>query len=511
MFGITDGFDIVIGNPPYIKENVFKSAFNGVRNQECYQGKMDIWYLFGAKALDVLTKNGVLCFIATNNWVSNDGASKFRNKINNEAIIYSYVDFGNFKIFSAGIQTMVFVILKNNQPSSYITNYSKVINESINYDDLVSMLSSNDECTNSEYIKYRFRYNRQLFVNVYISFSNNETEEVIDKITKSSEKTLCTNEIFSGIDIMQDFVTKNHIGYIDSNKKIGDGIFVLSKTEYENIQWEKEELEIIKPYYTTKEINKYHSNINNNYWILYTSAKVNQERNRYQNIKKHLDQFRNVITSVNKPYGLHRTRNENIFLGEKILSIRKCATPSFAYVDFPCYVARTFLVIKTNRFNLKYLTTVLNSKLVKFYLKNKGKLQGNNYQIDKKPLMLIPIKYDIQSLSTFITIYNFILLSEYNNSQKNFFESLIDTMVYELYFPEEIKSTGAEILKHLTDLPELKDDWSDEKKLEIIEKVYKELSDPKHPASIAMEKQKMVPEVRIIEGLPALNEIEGDR
>lgn len=62
-----------------------------------------------------------------------------------------------------------------------------------------------------------------------------------------------------------------------------------------------------------------------------------------------------------------------------------------------------------------------------------------------------------------------------------------------------------EVLKHLINLSELKDDWSDEKKLEFIDKVYKELSDPKHPVSIAMEKQKNVPEVRIIEGLPALS------
>lgn len=40
------------------------------------------------------------------------------------------------------------------------------------------------------------------------------------------------------------------------------------------------------------------------------------------------------------------------------------------------------------------------------------------------------------------------------------------------------------------------------------EKVYKELSDPRHPVSVAMEKMKTVPEVRIIEGL-ALSKVEG--
>ena len=66
---------------------------------------------------------------------------------------------------------------------------------------------------------------------------------------------------------------------------------------------------------------------------------------------------------------------------------------------------------------------------------------------------------------------------------------------------DEIKATKGEVLKHLSDLPELKDDWSDEKKVKTIEKVYQELSNPNHPVAIAMERQKTVKEVRIIEGL----------
>ena len=78
MFGKTlaDGFDIVIGNPPYIKEYTDRSVFDGLRQSAYYQGKMDIWYLFACDALDRLkTSTGLLCFIATNNWVTNAGAS----------------------------------------------------------------------------------------------------------------------------------------------------------------------------------------------------------------------------------------------------------------------------------------------------------------------------------------------------------------------------------------------------------------------------------------------------
>ena len=73
-------------------------------------------------------------------------------------------------------------------------------------------------------------------------------------------------------------------------------------------------------------------------------------------------------------------------------------------------------------------------------------------------------------------------------------------MVYELFLPEVMQKANYEVLKHLANLPELKDDWSNEKKLQTIEKVYKELSDPAHPVSIAMIKMQEVPEVKIIEG-----------
>jgi hypothetical protein len=74
-------------------------------------------------------------------------------------------------------------------------------------------------------------------------------------------------------------------------------------------------------------------------------------------------------------------------------------------------------------------------------------------------------------------------------------------MVYEIYFTKEINDADAEVLSRLTNLPELIDDWSDENKLKVINKVYEELSDPKHPVFIAMKRQKNVSEVRIVEGL----------
>ena len=81
VFHNKGGFDVVIANPPYVKEYVNRSAFDGLRNSLYYLGKMDLWYLFACKGIDVLVSDGVLTFIAQNNWVTSYGASKMRNKV----------------------------------------------------------------------------------------------------------------------------------------------------------------------------------------------------------------------------------------------------------------------------------------------------------------------------------------------------------------------------------------------------------------------------------------------
>jgi adenine-specific DNA-methyltransferase len=82
------GFDLLIGNPPYIKEYTNRDAFEFVRGSPYFLGKMDIWYLFACRGFDWLKQDtGLLAFIATNNWVTNAGARRLREKITREATI----------------------------------------------------------------------------------------------------------------------------------------------------------------------------------------------------------------------------------------------------------------------------------------------------------------------------------------------------------------------------------------------------------------------------------------
>jgi len=425
-------FDIVIGNPPYLKEGrVSKTIFEGLKHSPYYQGKMDLWYMFTCVGIDLLSKNGTLCFIATNNWVTSGGASKLRNKVVGDSKIIQLVDFGNFMIFeSASIQTMIMLFSKDNSIDNYTFDYRKLNGNTILADtlDLLSKKANNKAIYLSPIII------RGNFKDSYLTFNSNDF--ILEKIS-STALYLTGKEVANGIHPHYDFVN-NKLATLH-NLRNGEGIFGLSETEKINLNLLQNECRFVKPYYTTEQIHRYYSNPNNSLWLIYTDSKFKNPNsmNNYPNLKKHLDRFSNVITSDNRPYGLHRAREERFFKGEKILALRKCVgTPSFSYSDFDCYVSATFYVIKTDRVNLKYLTGLLNSRLIAFWLKNKGKMQGDNYQLDKEPLLQIPIRvgneYQVKSIIRFVE--QIISLKEINpNEDICNIEKEIDNIIYDIY------------------------------------------------------------------------------
>ncbi|MCK5472688.1 MAG: hypothetical protein KAI59_01540 [Planctomycetes bacterium] len=252
----------------------------------------------------------------------------------------------------------------------------------------------------------------------------------------------------NGIHSHHDKVTKKMIEQGTNNFVVGQGIFALTDKELKQLGLTKEEkTDLIRPYYTSKQLFKYSADCKNEEWIIYTTSGFMKPETiePYPHIKEHLDKFVKVITSDNRPYGLHRARKEAFFNGEKIIVIRKSPKePVFTYTDFDCYVSAAFYVIKTDKVNLKYLTGLLNSKLVKFWLNHKGKKQGNNFQVDAEPLSQIPLmEVSEKEQNPFIELVDKILAAKKKDQQADTskFETEIDQMVYKLYGlkDEEIK------------------------------------------------------------------------
>ena len=385
------GFDIVIANPPYVKEYVNRAAFDGLRGSPYYQGKMDIWYLFACKGIDVLKDKGILTFIAQNNWVTSHGASKMRNKVIQDTQILSLIDFGAFKIFEAGIQTMVMIFKRSTDSENYSFDCRRLLGNELIIDDVIALINMESN-SKAEYLTSKIQ--RDQFINKLLTFSSSDIQSILEKISEKSDFSLDPKkEVAQGIVCPQDYLNKAGQKVLGEDFKIGEGIFTLSTRELKALQLSKTELQLIKPFYTTDELNRWKVNPHNRKWIIYTDSSFKDKKKveSYPNVKKHLGRYKKIITSDNKPYGLHRARDEYFFKGDKIVAVRKCARPTFAYVDFDSYVSATFYVIKTRRVNQKYLIGVLNSRLIEFWLRHKGKMQGTNYQIDKEPLVNLPL------------------------------------------------------------------------------------------------------------------------
>lgn len=449
------GFDIIIGNPPYIKEYTNKSAFDEFRSTKYYQGKMDLWYGFACKGLDWLKDGGIECFIAQSNWITSAGASILRNEILTRSEIKTFIDFGDYKVFqSAGIQTMIYLLKKTKEPSKdYEVFYGALEDFKISKNQLEEFLD-NRKLKSDFFDKYKQPFKPEKLLNNYINFYTPSVRNVLDKIRKLSTFKLSSNEATNGIHAHHDYLSKAMLKKLGSGFNVGDGVFALSEEELKGLNLSSKELSFIKPYYsTTKKIKKYFLDSNNSEWVIYTdsSFKDSNSLDGFPNLKNHLDKYKDVITSDNKPYGLHRNRKEDFFINEKIIVTRKCSVPTFTYSDKPRYFSAAFYIINSDRVNLKYLTTFLNSKLIAFWLKYEGKMQGNIYQLDKEPLMNIPL-YKPESYTPFIELFDVVhfiysqkesIVENIDNSQLGlFFESVIDGCFYDVYFNEELSKSS---------------------------------------------------------------------
>jgi hypothetical protein len=155
--------------------------------------------------------------------------------------------------------------------------------------------------------------------------------------------------------------------------------------------------------------------------------------------------------------------------------------------------------------SVKYLTAVLNSQLLTFAFRAfyaGGDLRGNTFRYKKVFLENLPIinlsgegKICFECLVDYLQL----CIPQDQKLQAAYFEQLIDGLVYELYFPEELKKAGKEILPHLGQLSPLTDSMSKEKKLAVIESEFDRLYDPGHPIRNNLETLDSVEEVRIIQ------------
>jgi len=400
----SDGFDVVIGNPPYIMElrdnkDIFRILKTTPLGNKYYEPKMDIFYFFIEHGIDLLKAGGYLGFIVQQYWVSRAHASKLRDKVFNETSPLTLVDFAEYQVFrDAPGQHNMITVFKKLKDKDAKTLILQLKDSDVSEQAITKALAS--DIQDQSIFEARTIETSQLYNSktdkVYVIEDSAST--ILTKLDGNSWK-LTDEEIQVGADVHQPFLRAKAILNLDKpeSHKAGEGIFVLTKNEMEKLKLISEEEKLLRPFHYAEEIDSYCYIPEVKHYLIYTPVEtakdIESNPTKYPNIKTHLDKYQPVITSDHKPYGIHRARQPEWFEDpEKIICVRKTKYPKFALIPDVWYGDQAVLIIRLIKHkpaSPHLVLAILNSKVAHFWLFQQ-KRQGNQLQVDKEVLLHLP-------------------------------------------------------------------------------------------------------------------------
>lgn len=446
------GFDIVIANPPYIKERDNAHTFKQVNESEFgkmwHTGKMDYWFYFLHKAIDVSNKKGIITFITSRYWLNSQGAKKLIRRVKEELSFTNFVDIGKLKVFDNVAGHHMIAIYSKNKRASFV--YKKIVND-------ISEIVNEESSTN---LKIKQIQNDRVF---------NSNDEIIIEINDFDyNKEFILDDFYDtsvGVQESPDKISSKNLKEKPHRTiNVGDGVFVLTENELKALGLNKKELSVVVPYLDPSQIAKYSISTKDKKYLIYADKEVRDMiafNPDFKNLKKHLDHYRDYITSSNAPYGLHRSRNKDFFQKEKLIFKNMFVSPEFTIDVNGYYLGFSFSSIlrKEENYSLEYLLAILNSNFAEFWFYQNGKMRGAGVDIGVEKLRLFPINQCFEQ-EKFKAIVEYLLfinnvtnppINDYsdNASIAPVFEDVANMMVYELYFTQHMQDLEIDVLQFI--------------------------------------------------------------
>lgn len=461
VFHKKGGFDVVIGNPPYIGQKGNKELFEPMKKHPAFEKKMDYWYFFLFEAYKIGKDKSITSFITPNYWITAQGGKKLRNKIVNDFEIIEVINFNQNNIFTAGVHTNVF-ILRKTIPYNNCIKYC-LFNNSYENDFILHKTDEQNFVVNQSDIYSTW--------SGFINFLPNNVLKITNKLIFGSEK-LCDNEttgvsikgkvsgkkVTDGICNINQGIVTGKDRYIEKTSNTNLGVFILNNKELNDLKLQDDELLHIKDFYKNSDIKKYCISKNTKNFLIYVNnIEKEEELKKLTNIYKHIKSYQKILQnrSINgvlesaykkgKWWALTTDRPNINFDGLNIVCPQRSIRNTFAISTTSFCSSADIYYISQNKpnYNMKYILSILNSKLIYYWLYWLGKRKGEILELYLEPLQYIPIKKaDEQTQNKFVSIVDKILAitqtDDYLQNQEKQeavkeYEKQIDFMVYKLY------------------------------------------------------------------------------
>jgi hypothetical protein len=410
------GFDIVIGNPPYIQlqnEGGYLSKLFEGEKFETFERTGDIYALFYEQGFKCLKSQGVLCYITSNKWMRAGYGESLRKFFAEKTNPITLIDFAGQKIFdNATVDTNILIAQKSaNQGKTKAclvkSQWPDSLHTHITHHQADCRFQTSDSWVILSPIEQRIR-------------------EKIERIGTPLKDW--------DINIYRGILTGYNEAFIIDGKKKDELIAADAKSA-----------EIIRPILRGRDIKRYGYEFAD-LWIINTHNGIKEKGIKpvqiedYPAIKNHLDMFASELKKRadkgETPYNLRNCAYMDDFFSEKItwgnlnLEASYCLAEEGMFINAPCA-----MIVPAN----KYLLAVLNSKLADYYIRGLGVTRNGGY-FEYKPMFIerlpVPILSPEKEL-VFENLVNEILLSKSKNISCKELEHRINERVYELYDLQE--------------------------------------------------------------------------
>ncbi|MGI6258943.1 MAG: Eco57I restriction-modification methylase domain-containing protein [Anaerolineaceae bacterium] len=375
MFDVKDGFDIVIGNPPYIQLQKLRSDHAELQQAYANAGYQvhdsmgDIYALFYELGYCLLKwRTGILAYITSNKWMRAGYGKKLRDFFNIHTDPIKLIDFAGQRVFTTAtvdVNIMIFRKSKLGTPTQATT--------------------VKEDCLNvlGDYIKQ----NSQA-----IQFKTGETWVIMDAIEKGiKEKIEALGTPLSEWDIQINYGIKTGFN---------EAFIISGQKKDELIAQDPKSAEIIRPILRGRDIKRYFYT-NPDLWIINVHDGIKSKGvprikvEDYPSVKEHLDKYyKKLSTRYDKgttPYNLRSCEYLEEFFKQKI--IYPCIMryePSFTFDKDGAYFTYAPGNIITGN-NLKYLIGYLCSKTYFFALRKYYMGGGIEGELKTNRILILPV------------------------------------------------------------------------------------------------------------------------